>query len=108
MCGRPELRRGVDAAAEAGDGAAAAVGASADHLHLIELCAAPWKRAPQSSAARRAVHSFSVANLRGKLAGCRLPQTVTTGWPTVVEAAYPSSGGAPPSAVGGAAKATMM
>jgi hypothetical protein len=40
MCGRPELCRGVDAAAEAGDGAAAAVGASADHLHLIELCAA--------------------------------------------------------------------
>jgi hypothetical protein len=39
-CGRPELRRGVDAAAEAGDGVAAAVGASADHLHLIELCAA--------------------------------------------------------------------
>jgi hypothetical protein len=37
-CGRPELRRGVDEAAEAGDGAAA-VGASADHLHLIELCA---------------------------------------------------------------------
>jgi hypothetical protein len=39
MCGRPELRRGVDAAAEAGDGATVAVGASADDLHLIELCA---------------------------------------------------------------------